>query len=910
MATLSSMQAYDHINGKFPPSLDEFTEFEQRQYPVPNHLLESKNFNRLGRNLVVQVSPSILNFAGFKPGKTYRKVVRLCNASAEVQIAHILPPESQFFAIKYTKHGRFLPGTILEISVQFMPDKWRYYYDCIRIHCKGGDNLIIPIHGFPVVDTSKFPKKVHFTSPNNRLGHVVSKSIPLVSNCPIAFEYEIAILQSHPAFTITPLTGTIPGHGRMCVNVDYYPTEYSTAHMKMQLITSQFAAEPQFCEVIGVCSPNLPRISTPQMPKSIKDSDKVFKNSKVFDPRALDPLHIARSRQSIDGRPGTSKGLGAGNKVVQRGGYVKPSNLMAQHGVNSVLTQTKGKLRLKDLREMPAHGHGDQKDDDGDEISSSSNSRQIKQAEFERLIQQDVIKERANQLKWQVHLGSNAMTAKQMKAVKRARMQQHEVYETQVKHSPKKEFELERMNNQHCVCKTRRQSTDTIKVQPTFDLYKNNSWSKRQKALFRFKQAVGTIIVRLEANRKIVHLRRLIKQFRAWQQSRMTFSSVDSLHNKLPPSPMFHIKVHNPTTKDNAQQNFQLSFTEPKISCNSSMQFTDAFSSGIDVSTTVTLPSASKCASQKYRTKELSPYFDLCVPKYYENAAYDRQNMEECFRNYIPPKFARNLRTGAKDEVIYAPVTEDSNKQISASIEVEEVSGELATQLSAPLELFRNPPQHSLHIFNRAPGLVLYPLPLPLSEVDTEFHICPEPKSRMDPSSDKQPYLDKDDVIKGMMSWKRFNSQGLKALSSIPTLTDAWLPRRHTPFSNHILPNQLPPFLTQLPEDDRFCCGPNEEDDDEVAKAAPIMVTPAMVSGNFAGETKVREEADQNAELESPRSSSFPESEHLPPSNIAVNRYGPVARDQRLKELEEYLQLQKHKIADLKSSHHSSLSDS
>lgn len=62
---------------------------------------------------------------------------RVLNTSGDNVSVHIIPPTTDHFKIHYKKErSQLVPGLGLDITVQFRPTEWKYYYDCVRIHCK------------------------------------------------------------------------------------------------------------------------------------------------------------------------------------------------------------------------------------------------------------------------------------------------------------------------------------------------------------------------------------------------------------------------------------------------------------------------------------------------------------------------------------------------------------------------------------------------------------------------------------------------------------------------------------------------------------------------------------------------------------------------------------------------------
>ena len=245
----------------------------------------------------------------------------------------------------------------------------------------------------------------------------------------------IDILQKHPAFEIDPLEGVIPYNSDVLINITFCPKEFCTAIMILQLIVSQFNAKPIVCKFYGNCNPGMSRDKALKMIQSTarNDSNQTIESdtSSSVDPRLLSPLHLSRIKRQTN-MSELDKLKARSETTIEIDGYRFPKEIRSVWEVSKFLNQTKGKLRLKDLK--------------AEAKLSQTVSKQQKETLFLQKVLELEDEERRNQLKWQVKLGETSIDPQSREEILISRTQAEYQYRLSLG-QPVYEVELSRKEN-------------------------------------------------------------------------------------------------------------------------------------------------------------------------------------------------------------------------------------------------------------------------------------------------------------------------------------------------------------------------------------------------------------------------------------------------------------------------------
>mmetsp|Transcript_35904 Transcript_35904/g.83232 ORF Transcript_35904/g.83232 Transcript_35904/m.83232 type:complete len:1012 (+) Transcript_35904:171-3206(+) len=232
------------------------TAFLHKAAPVTKNPMLGKSYAQLGRNLEFEARPSVVHFGGYQLHEIHTQYLRVINISSTSQRLNIINPTTPHFKVRCDKRGIVAPGMEETIAIDFIPHEWKYHYDCIRIFTEG-ENILVPIHAYPVMNQVEFPKWVDFGQCELSATH--RKVFSLECNVPIQFEYELTIEKHHSDFKVFPMRGVVPANDAVKICIEFTPLSFGTCTMELRVNVSQFNFEPFVCKVTGTAVPGLVR---------------------------------------------------------------------------------------------------------------------------------------------------------------------------------------------------------------------------------------------------------------------------------------------------------------------------------------------------------------------------------------------------------------------------------------------------------------------------------------------------------------------------------------------------------------------------------------------------------------------------------------------------------------------------
>ncbi|XP_008426443.1 cilia- and flagella-associated protein 221 [Poecilia reticulata] len=463
-------QSETHRKGRSLP-LSQLVE-ETRSKVLPNHLLDSKIYARLKINSHIEAEPPELHFSGFELGKSYTKTVNLINISNAPVNIHIIPTLTKHFQTTYTKKDRLIPGLAYTVNVAFCPDDWCYFSDCIRVHCKDEENLLIPVHAYPVINDLHIPTHINLSA--IPLGQSVYHVIPLRCSCPVDFEFQVYIIQPHDAYSIYPVAGVIPANGEVLLTVTFCPLQYETSQFTFQLVISQFKTKPYLCTITGFSRPNLPlRKPHVRFEAPVEDGG-----------HSSPPSSGRKSKQTSDKEDDKLKAVKDEAAVPQP----SPMDVCSPGGVTKIL--------IKDTTFSCGSTKG------------NLNS-QVKEVVFMKKVQQVTEEEQYNYIKCQVHLGVEPVSNKRHKRILEERETALQEYMVK-KRDERQDEDFAPKQTQLSSKRMLRDNEWNQDEAPVFQSYTSIYWDLKQRILTLFQQAARKVVIRCRMQRRLTSLKKLV----------------------------------------------------------------------------------------------------------------------------------------------------------------------------------------------------------------------------------------------------------------------------------------------------------------------------------------------------------------------------------------------------------------
>ncbi|KAF1791028.1 hypothetical protein GQ600_17368 [Phytophthora cactorum] len=544
---------------------------------------------------MLYAKPASVHFGGFELERSVQQRVRVHNNSAKaVRLRYTFPTGKKGFRATFANVDRpsfVSAGLCEEILVSFTPPAgFQYYYDCIQVQCeevaygsstdvaRSGATLI-PLHAYPMVNEVAFPTRMDFGVVAR--GTCARKFVDITCSVPVEFEYEIHVTKPHPAFTVFPLTGTIPPRGEARIELEFRPLQYATASSEFELHVSQLGFVPRVCTLVGSSSSTAvdmgiatvevteQKLSSPTSPTSKekpgRPSEAQTKSTKANTPRSETKT---RSKKHAKEEPQFDEVDDEEDLEKVRGVEI-PRNLSSVTSVTFVLNQKPGKLKPKDLKKAIAKNRAlqqqqreeqaklstgsDQGDEDEDAATLSFQtlvreeeghlervrvSKQVKDMFFLQELRE--VAEAEKTLEFQshkMHLGQRLLSRKQLAYLTKLRELNSQALTRQQREQLRTMF-INALYEPPVVSDHQHQKKDDNQplllgelktavlpahfisaYTPDFKPYKNDLWARRQRLLRRLVRAVSTCILRLRAQKRL-------NRIHAWLNGSKTRSQV------------------------------------------------------------------------------------------------------------------------------------------------------------------------------------------------------------------------------------------------------------------------------------------------------------------------------------------------------------------------------------------------